>query len=311
MATEKSKILVIGGTGYIGKFIVEASAKAGHTTLALVREATLSDPVKGKIVQNFKYLGVTILHGDLYDHESLVKAIKQADVVISTVGSMQIFDQTKIISAIKEAGNVKRFLPSEFGTDVDRTSAVEPAKSAFAGKVEIRRAIEAKGIPYTYIVNNCFAGYYLPTLVQFEPGLTSPPREKVTILGDGNAKAVINKEEDIAAYTIKAVDDPSTLNKILYINPPNNTLSMNEMVTLWEKKIGKSLEKIYISEEQILKSIQESPVPFNVLLSINHAVFVKGDQTNFTIEPSFGLEASELYPDVKYTSIDEYLSHFA
>ncbi|KAL1189399.1 Isoflavone reductase-like protein [Cardamine amara subsp. amara] len=311
MTTEKSKILVIGGTGYIGKFIVEASAKAGHTTLALVREATLSDPVKGKIVQNFKYLGVTILHGDLYDHESLVKAIKQADVVISTVGSMQIFDQTKIISAIKEAGNVKRFLPSEFGTDVDRTSAVEPAKSAFAGKVEIRRAIEAQGIPYTYIVNNCFAGYYLPTLVQFEPGLTSPPREKVTILGDGNAKAVINKEEDIAAYTIKAVDDPRTLNKILYINPPNNTLSMNEMVTLWEKKIGKSLEKIYISEEQILKSIQESPVPFNVLLSINHAVFVKGDQTNFTIEPSFGLEASELYPDVKYTSIDEYLSHFA
>ena len=41
------------------------------------------------------------------DHESLVKAIKQADVVISTVGSMQILDQTKIISAIKEAGNVK------------------------------------------------------------------------------------------------------------------------------------------------------------------------------------------------------------
>jgi len=43
----------------------------------------------------------------LNDHESLVKAIKQVDVVISTVGSMQILDQTKIISAIKEAGNVK------------------------------------------------------------------------------------------------------------------------------------------------------------------------------------------------------------
>lgn len=62
MASEKSKILVIGGTGYIGKFIVEASAKAGHTTFALVREATLSDPVKGKTVQTFKDLGVTILH---------------------------------------------------------------------------------------------------------------------------------------------------------------------------------------------------------------------------------------------------------
>jgi phenylcoumaran benzylic ether reductase len=43
----------------------------------------------------------------LYDHESLVKAIKDVDVVISTVGALQIADQTRIIAAIKEAGNVK------------------------------------------------------------------------------------------------------------------------------------------------------------------------------------------------------------
>lgn len=47
------------------------------------------------------------MQGDLYDHESLVKAIKQVDVVISTVGQMQLADQSKIIDAIKEAGNVK------------------------------------------------------------------------------------------------------------------------------------------------------------------------------------------------------------
>lgn len=47
------------------------------------------------------------MQGDLHDHESLVKAIKQVDVVISTVGNMQLADQTKLITAIKEAGNVK------------------------------------------------------------------------------------------------------------------------------------------------------------------------------------------------------------
>lgn len=36
-----------------------------------------------------------------------MKAIKQVDVVISTVGALQLADQTKIIAAIKEAGNVK------------------------------------------------------------------------------------------------------------------------------------------------------------------------------------------------------------
>ncbi|CAI0377473.1 unnamed protein product [Linum tenue] len=45
-----------------------------------------------------------------------------------------------------------------------------------------------------------------------------------------------------------------------------------------------------------------------VVLSIRHSVFVKGDQTNFEIEPSFGVEASELYPEVKYTTVDEYLN---
>lgn len=54
----------------------------------------------------------------------------------------------------------------------------------------------------------------------------------------------------------------------------------------------------------------ESPVPINVILSISHSVFVKGDHTNFEIEPSFGVEASELYPDVKYTTVDEYLNQF-
>lgn len=59
---EKSKILIIGGTGYIGKYIVEASAKAGHPTFALVRESTVSDPVKGKLIDNYKNLGVNLVH---------------------------------------------------------------------------------------------------------------------------------------------------------------------------------------------------------------------------------------------------------
>ncbi|MBA0849367.1 hypothetical protein Goshw_015085 [Gossypium schwendimanii] len=305
---EKSKVLIIGGTGYLGKFIVEASAKEGHPTFVLVRESTVSDPVKGKLVDNFKNLGVHLLLGDMYDHESLVKAIKQVDVVISVVGQMQLADQVKIIAAIKEAGNVKRFFPSEFGMDVDKNNAVEPAKSTFAIKAQIRRAVEAEGIPYTYVPANCFAGYFLPTLSQ--PGATSPPRDKVVILGDGNPKAVFNHEADIGTYTIKAVDDPRTANKTLFIKPPKNTYSFNELIALWEKLIGKALEKTYVPEDQLLKQIQESPIPINIVLAISHSIFVNGDGTNFEIDPSFGYEASELYPEVKYTTVEEGLSRF-
>ena len=81
---------------------------------------------------------------------------------------------------------MQRFFPSEFGNDVDRVHAVEPAKTAFATKADIRRKIEAEGIPYTYVSSNYFAAYFLPTLAQ--PGLTAPPRDKVTIFGDGHVK---------------------------------------------------------------------------------------------------------------------------
>ncbi|CAI0377464.1 unnamed protein product [Linum tenue] len=298
---EKSKNLFIGGTGYIGKYLVEASAQSGHPTFLLVRESTLSNPEKSTVIGKFKTLGVRFLTGDLYDHESLVKAIRQVDVVISTVGYAQLLDQVRIISAIKEAGNIKRFLPSEFGSDVDHVNAVEPAKTAFASKAKVRRAIESEGIPFTYVSSNLFNGIFLATLTQL--GTTAPPRDKVVIFGDGNPKAIFNTEEEIATYTIKAVDDPRTLNKILYVRPPGNTISLNDLVSMWEKKIGHTLERVYISEEQLLKNIQ-----VGVVLSIRHSVFVKGDQTNFEIEPSFGVEASELYPEVKYTTVDEYLN---
>lgn len=55
-------------------------------------------------------MGFVMFQGDLFDHQSLVKAIKQVDVVISTVGRALFSDQVKIIAAIKEAGNVKVYM---------------------------------------------------------------------------------------------------------------------------------------------------------------------------------------------------------
>ena len=299
--------MIIGGTGYIGRHVARASAALGHPTFVLVRESTVSDPSKAQLVESFKSSGITIVHGSLDDHASLVEAIKKVDVVISTVGTAQLMDQINIVKAIKEVGSIKRFLPSEFGNDVDKVNAVEPAKSVFAIKAKIRRATEAEGIPYTYVSSNCFAGYFVPNLGQ--RGLTAPPRDKVVIFGDGNAKVVFVKEEDIGTFAIKAVDDPRTLNKTLYLRLSANTYSFNELVALWEKKINKTLEKVYIPEEQMLKMIEETPFPGNVGLAIAHSIFVNGDQTNFEIGAD-GVEASELYPDVKYTTVDEYLSQF-
>ncbi|CAI0377476.1 unnamed protein product [Linum tenue] len=127
MAEQKTKILIIGGTGYIGKYIVEASANAGHPTYALVRRSTLTSPTKSNTIDSFNKLGVKLLIGDLNDHENLVKAIKLVDVVISTVGQDQLADQNKIISAIKEAGNIKLLLHCSLAAASEPLRSLPPA----------------------------------------------------------------------------------------------------------------------------------------------------------------------------------------
>ena len=67
---------------------------------------------------------------------------------------------------------------------------------------------------------------------------------------------VFVKDSDVAAFTISTLDDPRTVNKVLYLRPPGNVYSMNELVDAWESKIEKKLEKVYVSEEELLKKIK-------------------------------------------------------
>jgi hypothetical protein len=64
---------------------------------------------------------------------------------------------------------------------------------------------------------------------------------------------VLNYEEDIATYTIKVANDPRTCNRVVIYRPPKNILSQLELISLWEKKTGRSFNRVYISEEEIVK----------------------------------------------------------
>nr|ACJ84656.1 unknown [Medicago truncatula] len=221
---EKSKILIIGATGSLGYHLAESSLKFCHPTFALVRDSAISDPIKSHKLQCLSHAGVTLLKGSLEDEASLVEAVKLVDVVICAVSAKQTLQQKLLIKVIKQLGSIKRFIPSEFGSDPTKAKVceLEDGYNFYAPKIEIRQLVEAEGIPYTIISCNFFMKILLPSLVQ--PGLSAPPRDKVTIFGDGNTKGVFMQESDVAAFTINAVDDPRTLNKVLYLRPPGKCL---------------------------------------------------------------------------------------
>ncbi|XP_010906347.1 probable pinoresinol-lariciresinol reductase 3 isoform X2 [Elaeis guineensis] len=281
----KSRILVIGATGTLGRNLVRASLAAGHSTFALVREPAFSDPQKSLLLRSFSADGVNILKGSLQDFQSLLEAVKQVDVVICAVPSNQTLNQKLLIQAIKEAGCIKRFVPSEFGADPDKVQILGMDHGHYEMKTEIRRCIENEGIPYTYISCNLLMRYLLPSLVQ---------------------PAVSIMDIDVATFTICTIDDPRTLDTVLYLRPPGNVYSMNELVEMWEMKIGKMLEKVYVPEEQLLRIIQETPFPSNRHFIFIYSAFIKGDHTYFSIDSS-GLDGCKLYPHVKYTTVSEYL----
>ncbi|GMY05760.1 probable pinoresinol-lariciresinol reductase 3 [Fagus crenata] len=301
----KSRILIIGVTGNLGFHLAKTSLQFSHPTFALFRDSAYSDPIKSQKLHSLSNSGATLLKGSLQDEASLLEAIKQVDVVICAVSSIQVLDQKLLISAIKQAGCIKRFIPSEFGVDPYKAQISDMDYNFYSWKAEIRRLVEAEGIPYTVISCNFFMSFLIPSLVQ--PDLEAPPRDKATIFGDGNTKGVFVKESDVAAFTISAVDDPRTLNKVLYLRPPGNVYSLNELIEIWESKIGKKLEKIYEPEEELLRKIKVIPYPNNMKRIFLYSAFIKGDHTYFDIESSGGVDGTKLYPQLKYTTINEYL----
>ncbi|XP_057448730.1 bifunctional pinoresinol-lariciresinol reductase 2-like [Lotus japonicus] len=310
---EKSKVLIVGGTGYLGKRLVKACLAQGHETYVLQRPDIGVDIERVQLLLSFKEQGAKLVKGSFNDHQSLVNAVKLVDVVICAISgvhirSHQILLQLKLVDAIKEAGNVKRFLPSEFGTDPARMEhALEPGRVTFDDKMVVRKAIQEANIPFTYISANCFAGYFLGGLCQ--PGSIIPSKESVVLFGDGNIKAIYVDEDDIAMYTIKTIDDPRTLNKTVYIRPPKNILSQREVVQIWEKLIGKELEKSSISAEQFLSSLEGQAYAEQVGLIHYYHVCFEGCLTNFEIGEE-EVEACELYPEIKYTTVHDYMKRY-
>ncbi|KAL5731898.1 hypothetical protein ACHQM5_004582 [Ranunculus cassubicifolius] len=308
----KSRVLIVGGTGYLGKRMVKASLDQGHPTYILQRREIGLDIDKLQMLLAFKQQGAKLIEGSFSDHQSLVDAVKQVDVVICTMSgvhfrSHNLMMQLKLVEAIKEAGNIQRFLPSEFGMDPARMeNALEPGRVTFDEKMVVRKAIEDAGIPYTYVSANCFAGYFVGNLSQM--GSLIPPRDKVCLYGDGNIKAVYMDEDDVATYTIKSVDDPRTLNKTIYTRPQENILSQRELVILWETLIGKELEKTSISADELLAAMKGLDFAGQVGIGHFYHVFFEGCLANFEIGDE--QEASKLYPEVTYTRMNDYLKRY-
>ncbi|KAJ0974899.1 hypothetical protein J5N97_016864 [Dioscorea zingiberensis] len=302
--------LVIGAGGFIGGFIVTACLEIQLPTFFLHRSTSNPSSVKA-----LKDKGAIAIEGSFADKELMEKKLREhkIEVVICVCGGENILDQLVLIEAMKSVGKstntIKRFLPSEFGHDIDKSNPVEPGLSFYKEKRMVRRAVEASGIPYTYICCNSIASW--PYYDNIHPSKLTPPLDHFQIYADGSVGAYFVSGKDIGKITVRAAEDARTINKSIHFRPACNLFTMNKMASLWESKLGYKLPRITVSEHQLLALAAEKKIPQSIVAALTHDIFIKGCQTNFSIDGEKDVEACNLYPDIKFQTLDYIFDQYA
>lgn len=72
---------------------------------------------------------------------------------------------------------------------------------------------------------------------------------------------------------MRTVDDVRTLNKNVHFRPSCNLYNMNELASLWEKKIGRTLPRVTITEAELLAAAAGTNIIYLLTKAISLAFF--------------------------------------
>ncbi|THW11811.1 isoflavone reductase [Aureobasidium pullulans] len=300
------KIAVLGATGTTGKYIVDellASEHAVHLT-ALVRASSADKPE----VQDLKARGVAIQLIDLQGSiEDMIQALEGQEVVIAILPIAATIDQIPLATAAKKAG-VKRFIPTMF-------APVAPPKGLSTlrdTKEDVLNHIRRLQLPYTIID---VGWWYQLTLPKLPSGRIDKAVSGLAerIPGDGNVLSAFTHNRDVGRYVVRATLDPRTLNKFVFIY--SEMLTMNQVYDQLEKLSGETLPRNHISGDELLANLaQLKDVGIRDDNFLQKAVYeyqyswgVRGDNNIHNAEYLGYMLGKNLYPDLKGTSMDEYI----
>ena len=186
MTTPKN-ILLIGATGAIGKHILNSIvASKSHFQRIAIFTSTNTLNTKADLINSVKSQGIDVITGDITKEADVKSAYKDIDTVVSSVGRDVIAIQVPLVQWAAESG-VKKFFPSEYGTDIDYSPQSRGEKPHQA-KWKVREAIEKSGLEYTYVVVGPYPEMFLTSKLPAEYGTFDPKAKKATLLGTGDDK---------------------------------------------------------------------------------------------------------------------------
>ena len=235
------KVLVTGGTGYVGPKIVHALRAHGRDVRALVR-----DPARGGRLASW---GTELVGGDVTDPTSLEAAVDGCTHVVHLVaiirGRPQDFHRVmtqgteNLVRAAKSAGVQRFVLMSALGTS-ETTKDVVPY---FNAKWAMEREVAGSGLEYTTFRPSFVFGRDGGVLPTFIKQVRYSP--VVTVIGSGLQRIQPIWVDDVAEYFARGVDLPQAANRTFELGGPD-TVTWDDLYRTIAKVLGKRRRLVHV-----------------------------------------------------------------
>jgi len=217
------KVLVTGGTGFVGPKVVHALRARGHDVRALVRK-----PEREKTL---KAWGCELVQGDVTDADSLRRAAEGCEAVVHLVsiikGSQDAYDRVMVggtdslIAAAKDAGARRFVLMSALGVDENRELT-----PYFRAKWAMEQAVSAAGLEHVIFRPSFVFGKDGGVLPMFVRQVKLSPLTPV--VGDGKTRLQPIWVEDVGSFFAQAVDTTAAAARTFEIGGPD-AVTWNEL----------------------------------------------------------------------------------
>jgi len=243
------RVLVTGGTGFIGNAVIDSLRENGYSPVALVREGSES-----KLRSEAE-----IVTGDVLDKDSLVKAMEGIYAVVHLVGIIREFPKkgvtfenmhttaSKNVSEAASSAGVKRFIHmSANGTREDAVSNYHKTK------YDAEQIVKSSGLDFTIFRPSLVFGEH-DTFINMLAGYirTAPA---FTYFGDGSYPMAPIYVSEVADCFVKAIDKSETVGMI-YPLCGKEVITYKELLRSVIKAMGRKIPLMPVPEFAIKMGI--------------------------------------------------------
>jgi len=218
----------------------------------LTTHASLHDPQKTPLFDEYASKGAHIIIGELDKPETYQDKIKGIEVLVSAVSGRAIKSQIPLIHAAKHAG-VKLFVPSEFAFDFEKH---KPTKS-FVQKTEIQEEVKKAGLHYSLIVTGLFYEYFLYPYFK-----TDIKNKQVAQYGDRSTKISACSLPEFGSLLPHILNDPTSLNKTVSLSGDQTTTG--HIADEWVSLAGGDAKVVQYNPKELLDQINANPNGFTI-----------------------------------------------